>query len=99
MHCFAINMSELKTWQDSENTCRNISNHFAEGHLLSITSSEKDILIKELLKASNTSSHIATDIWIGLKSVKVEQESKLIYVSPRSVVTNMYFFASNGIKI
>ena len=73
-YCFAINSSELKTWHDAENTCRNMS-HYYGGNLLSIDSSQTNRAIHNNI-LSHSHDNLTTEIWIGLRNLDYEKGSR-----------------------
>ena len=77
-YCFTLNLSELKTWNDAENSCRNVSQYHG-GHLLSIGSSQVNSAIaNHVLNGSH--ENMTTEIWIGLRNVDYEKGSMLIKI-------------------
>ena len=74
-HCFAINLSDLETWRDAENICKNISQYHG-GHLVTISSFELNSAISNYILSLNP-KNITTEIWIGLQNVDFEKGSTL----------------------
>ena len=74
-HCFAINLSDLETWDDAEHICKNISQYHG-GHLITISSVELNSAISNYIVSLNP-QNITTEIWIGLQNVDFEKGSTL----------------------
>ena len=74
-YCYSINLSELKTWRNAEDMCKNMSSYHG-GHLATISSMQLSIAMSNWIRNLNH-TNITTDIWIGLQNVDNKKGSKL----------------------
>ena len=73
-YCYSINLSDLKTWHDAEDICKNISSCHG-GHLATINSMQLSIAMSTWIR-NQEQENMTTEIWIGLQNIDIEKGSK-----------------------